>query len=65
MPRFPNQNEADVSDKPAWVRAMPSIDLTRQDSLRRRQWRASLSVDDAVRSLFTTLAAPGDSARRS
>lgn len=59
MPRFPNQDEADVSDKPAWVRAMPRIDLNRQDSLRRRQWRASLSVDDAVKSLFATLGATG------
>jgi arylsulfatase A-like enzyme len=59
MPRFPNQDEADVTDKPAWVQGMPRIDLKRQDSLRRRMWRASLSVDDAVQGLFTTLADTG------
>jgi arylsulfatase A-like enzyme len=59
MPRYPNQNEANVSDKPAWVRALPLVDLAQQDSQRRRMWRASLAVDDAVRAIFTTLAETG------
>jgi arylsulfatase A-like enzyme len=59
MPRYPNQNEANVSDKPAWVRALPLVDLAQQDNQRRREWRASLAVDDAVRSIFTTLAETG------
>jgi N-acetylglucosamine-6-sulfatase len=59
MPRYPNSNEADVSDKPAWVRALPRLDMTVQDNHRRRAWRAALAVDDAVREIDTALAAAG------
>jgi arylsulfatase A-like enzyme len=59
MPRYPNSNEADVSDKPAWVRALPRPDMTVQDNHRRRAWRAALAVDDAVREIDAALAATG------
>lgn len=59
MPRYPNSNEADVSDKPAWVRALPRLDMTVQDNHRRRAWRAAQAVDDAVREIDAALAAAG------
>ncbi len=59
VPRYPNSNEADVSDKPTWVRRLPPLDMTTQDNRRRRAWRAALAVDDAVREIDAALAASG------
>jgi arylsulfatase A-like enzyme len=56
--RPPNLNEADVSDKPAWVRDLPQSDET-WDELRLRQYRSLLAVDDAVGSIVAALDAAG------
>ena len=49
--RPPSFNEADVSDKPAYIRAIPpltSSQIAREDLIRRKQFRTLLAVDDAV-----------------
>ncbi len=56
--RPPNLNEADVSDKPAWVRALPLSSET-WDRYRRNQYRSLLSVDDAIGSIVAALDASG------
>ncbi|MGH9151536.1 MAG: sulfatase family protein [Acidimicrobiales bacterium] len=48
-------NEADVSDKPAWVRALPPRDAGPTENLRRKQYRSLLAVDDLVRDVFSAL----------
>jgi N-acetylglucosamine-6-sulfatase len=60
--RPPNYNEADVSDKPAWVQALPLLPDAKQkkiDSNRKNQYRTFLSVDDAVNELVTALTDTG------
>ncbi len=59
MPSYPNLNEADVSDKPAWVRALPLLDLKVAATHRRREWTAALGVDLAVKRIEEALAATG------
>ena len=56
--RPPNFNEADVSDKPAYIRAIPplsSSQIAREDLIRRKQYRTLLAVDDAVRTIVDAL----------
>lgn len=56
--RPPSYNEADVSDKPAWLRALKPLDATKQarkDAFRIDQYRTLLSVDDAVGELLRAL----------
>jgi arylsulfatase A-like enzyme len=51
-------NEADVSDKPAWVASRPLLTPTRQaaiDAFRRHQYQALLGVDDAVAQIVSAL----------
>ena len=51
-------NEADVSDKPAWVRALPSMtagDLSNIDSFSRQQLEALQSTDRAVAEMIDAL----------
>jgi len=55
----PNFNEADVSDKPAWVRALPTRDRSVMDANRRKEWAAAGSVDDAVRRIDGALQTAG------
>jgi N-acetylglucosamine-6-sulfatase len=60
----PSFNEADVSDKPSYVRSLPpftqgDVAAIRQSWLQRRQ--SLLAVDDAVRSLVGTLRTTGSS----
>jgi len=60
--RPPNYNEADVSDKPAWVQALPLLSTARQnqiDSSHKKQYRTLLSVDDAVDKIVTALTDTG------
>jgi arylsulfatase A-like enzyme len=60
--RPPNYNEADVSDKPAYVQAEPPISKGTQaklDDLRRQMYRTLLSVDDATQQMLDALAATG------
>ena len=59
MPTFPNTNEANVSDKPQWVRQLPLINMAEQNHNRLEQWRSSLGVDDMLRSVESALAAKG------
>jgi N-acetylglucosamine-6-sulfatase len=59
---LPDFNESDVSDKPAWVRALPVLDArhaARQHDRRRRQFEQLLSVDDAVQEIVDDLRAQG------
>ncbi len=56
--RPPNYDEADVSDKPAWVRALPPLDAAereRVDTLRANQYRTLLAVDRAVEGVLQAL----------
>ena len=60
--RYPNFNEADVSDKPAWVRSKPLLSATaqaEQDRRRRRAFETMLAVDDAMRSIMAALETKG------
>lgn len=60
--RQPNFDEPDVSDKPAWVKALPRLGATRIAKLDRRRldaYRSLLGVDDAVESIMTTLETEG------
>jgi N-acetylglucosamine-6-sulfatase len=59
MPKYPNLNEADVSDKPAWVQNLPLLKLKVQAEKRRREWTAALNVDLAVRKIDDALRATG------
>jgi arylsulfatase A-like enzyme len=56
--RPPNYNEADVSDKPAYVRALHRFTPGQKsniDSTRRRQYQCLLAVDDAVKHILNAL----------
>jgi arylsulfatase A-like enzyme len=56
--RPPNYDEADVSDKPAYVRALHRLTPGQKsaiDSMRRRQYRCLLAVDDAVKHILNAL----------
>jgi arylsulfatase A-like enzyme len=56
--RPPSFNEADVSDKPAWVASQPLLTPTRQaaiDAFRRRQYQTLLGVDEAVDQIVSAL----------
>jgi N-acetylglucosamine-6-sulfatase len=60
--RPPNFNEADVSDKPAYIRAIPSLtssQIAREDLIRRKQYRTLLAEDDAVKTIVDALTATG------
>jgi hypothetical protein len=49
--RPPNYNEADVSDKPTWLRNVPLLTPARQadtDDLRQRQLEMLFAVDEAI-----------------
>ncbi len=63
VPTPPSVGEADVSDKPAWVRHLPALDAAEISALRtsrRRSYRALLAVDDAVRQIMAAVRARGD-----
>ncbi len=56
-------DEADVSDKPAWVRALPPLGPAARAGLaeaHRRSFEALLAVDDAVREIVGALRERGD-----
>lgn len=59
VPRPPSINEADVSDKPAWVQALPKLNLATQEANRRNQWRMLLSVDEGIRDMYAELERSG------
>jgi arylsulfatase A-like enzyme len=59
---FPSSNESDVTDKPAYVRRLPSLTQQRTDELqsfRQDQYRTLLAADDAVATLLTALSDTG------
>ncbi len=61
-PRAPSYNEADVSDKPAWLRAQPLMSsalIAKVDDLYRRRIRSLQAVDRDVAQLYNELRADG------
>ncbi|MDP9363610.1 MAG: sulfatase, partial [Chloroflexota bacterium] len=61
-PRAPSFNEADVGDKPGWVRAAPALsadEIAGIDELHRQRSRSLLAVDDMVAALVDALRAGG------
>jgi uncharacterized repeat protein (TIGR01451 family) len=61
-PHDPSFNEADVSDKPAWVQQLPKLDQTgiaASDEGKLRHYETLRSVDDAVERIEGTLASTG------
>jgi N-acetylglucosamine-6-sulfatase len=61
--RPPSYDEADVSDKPAWVRAEARLTTEKRaalDAFRLNQLRSLLGVDDAVASILRAVAEKGD-----
>jgi N-acetylglucosamine-6-sulfatase len=60
--RPPSYNEADVSDKPAWVRTLPPLAVMASadlDGLRVKQLRSLQSIDRAVKTIYEAVAATG------
>ena len=60
--RPPNYNEADVSDKPAWVQELPLLspsDIETIDTVRRDQYQTLHAVDEAVATLINELEQQG------
>jgi N-acetylglucosamine-6-sulfatase len=63
LPRPPNFDEADVSDKPAWVRSYPRLTQAKIDaeqSLYRQRLRSMLPVEDLLRRVIATLQETGE-----
>jgi arylsulfatase A-like enzyme len=63
VPAPPSVGEADVSDKPAWVRDLSPLDAGDRAALRqshRRSYEALLAVDDALRSIMGAVRAKGE-----
>jgi N-acetylglucosamine-6-sulfatase len=57
-PRSPAFNEADVSDKPVWIRALPQLDdneVAELDAYHRLRLQTLLAVDELVAGLIATL----------
>jgi arylsulfatase A-like enzyme len=62
-PRIPSWNESDVSDKPSWVRSLPTLNLDQIrgiDKLYRKRRQTLLSVDEMVQNVIQTLADTGE-----
>jgi N-acetylglucosamine-6-sulfatase len=60
--RPPSYNEADVSDKPAYIQAVDPWSASmqdQQDAFRRRQYQSLLAVDDAVANITEALRSTG------
>ena len=62
VPRVPSFNEADVSDKPAFIRALPLMDsntIGRLDKDYRRRLQMLLPVDEMISGILTALTDTG------
>jgi arylsulfatase A-like enzyme len=62
LPRYPNFDEGDVTDKPAWVRSIPELPrwkIANQQQLRVRTAETLLAVDDALARIIRALAETG------
>jgi arylsulfatase A-like enzyme len=60
--RPPNFNEADVSDKPTWLRQTPPLtgpEIAQNDLFVRHQLETLLSVDDQIRNILAALRETG------
>ena len=63
MPTPPSTGEADVSDKPAWIRELPAPEaetLASYRASRRRSYETLRAVDDAVRAVMGELRRRGE-----
>jgi len=63
VPSSPSTGEPDVSDKPAWVQALPPFDAARLAEVRedrRRSYEALRALDDAVRGIVEEVRARGE-----
>lgn len=63
LPRPPSLGEADASDKPSWVRALPLLDTARIEELERAKrlsFETLLAVDEAVRRIVDALRGRGE-----
>ncbi|HEU4426595.1 MAG TPA: sulfatase [Pilimelia sp.] len=64
LPKPPSWNEANVSDKPAAIRALPPIDAAEEARIEQRRLRGRLesllAVDDAVASIVAALRSHGE-----
>jgi N-acetylglucosamine-6-sulfatase len=63
LPRPPSFNEADVSDKPLWVRSLPRLtreDIRRLTRFQRNRVRSLQAVDEAVGAIMDLLKQQGE-----
>jgi len=63
VPQGPSFNEADVSDKPNWVRSLSlltSMEIKDMDKLYRKRRQSLLAVDEMVQNIVNTLQAKGE-----
>ncbi|OGG02225.1 hypothetical protein A2W14_02530 [Candidatus Gottesmanbacteria bacterium RBG_16_37_8] len=51
----PDFNEADVSDKPAWIQALPLRNQILKEDIIRNQYRMLLSLDEWINKMYLTL----------
>ncbi|HJV68341.1 sulfatase [Ideonella sp.] len=61
-PRTSSFNESDVSDKPAWLRALPQLSSTQIkdiDKLYRKRRESLLAIDEMVKNIVDTLQSTG------
>lgn len=62
-PRTASFDEADISDKPAWLQAKPLLEearIAKMDALYRKRRQTMRAVEDLVRNLVDTLQATGE-----
>jgi arylsulfatase A-like enzyme len=62
LPRTPSFNEADISDKPRWLRKLPLLtddQIAKMEGLYRKRRQSMLALDDMVETLINTLQATG------
>jgi len=55
VPHSPNYDEADMSDKPAWWRALTVRKSENTDGAVRKEYATLLSIDDAVKAIVAAL----------
>jgi len=63
VPRPPSFNEADVGDKPAWLRRLPVLGpskIAELDAMYRKRLQSLLAVDEAIEKLVRALADGGE-----
>jgi arylsulfatase A-like enzyme len=63
LPQPVSFNEADMSDKPAWMRTLPLVDVAQTQQLYNDRLEALRAVDDLLGGLIQALATHGELAR--